>query len=557
MRLFELLSTKYSKFDSTMNAFLEKAFSGFGQKYAVSNVYGMILTAIKGVMQNIMFYIEDAMTEQNVFTAIRKKSVYSLARISGYEAYYGSPAVGTVKISTKITNSLESGSTKIILPNKTPILNSSTGYRYLMMLSNDYIVIDMTKPLIQEDIKIVQGKETTATYQAVGSKLESFNIFIGSSLISQDYIDVYVNNVKWSIEHNIYDMVENAESCVVTTGYDGNLSIIFGDGVHGKQLNEGDTIMVSYISHDGENGNIAMTDTPKFKFQNNLQDGLGTDINGNEYIDIALSNYITGGSNSDSISLVRNMIGCQSRSLVISSDDNFKLFLSRFSFISVANIVSYEKSLTITISPVANLKQLAGNNLTYLTCPTSTLMLTDYQKNMILTSLENSKKMFAGLSVQIIDPIIRKYAIVCYVKSESDYLQEKIKTAIQDNLVEYFTSIPYNTQFIAKSDLIKKVVDNVSGIISFDLTIISNDDEEAKSVGYWYKYTTKQVNKSISIMPVRETYDNNEPVGLDVYGNIKLDTLLEMPLLHDGVKVYIEGENSTVTIRNGIEVNFI
>lgn len=557
MRLFELLSTKYSKFDETMNAFLEKAFSGFGQKYSVSNVYGMILTAIKGVMQNIMFYIEDAMTEQNVFTAIRKKSIYSLARISGYEAYYGSPATGTVKISTKISNALESGSTKIILPNMTPILNSSTGYKYLMVLSNDYIVIDMTKPLIQEDIKVVQGKQSIATYQATGTKLETFNITIGSSLISHDYIDVYVNNVKWSIEHNIYDMVEGAESCVVTTGYDGNLSIIFGDGTHGKQLEEGDSIIVSYISHDGENGNIAMTDTPTFKFPNNLTDGLGADINGNDYINITLSNYITGGSNSDSITLVRNMIGCQSRSLVISSDDNFKLFLSRFSFISIANIISYEKSLTITISPIANLEQLSGNNLTYLTCPTSSLMLTDYQKNMILTSLENSKKMFAGLSVQIIDPIIRKYAIICYVKTESDYIQEKIKTSIQDNLVEYFTSIPYNTQFIAKSDLIKKVVDNVTGITSFDLTIVSNDDEEAKYNGYWYKYVAKQINKSISIMPVRETYDDNEPVGLDIYGNIKLDTLLEMPLLHDGVKIYIEGENSTVTIRNGIEVNFI
>ena len=79
-------------------------------------------------MENIMFYIEDALTEQNIYKATRKESVYSLAKISGFEAYYGAAACGTIICQVLLNNGLSSKSSKIYLQDKTTLVNRNTFY---------------------------------------------------------------------------------------------------------------------------------------------------------------------------------------------------------------------------------------------------------------------------------------------------------------------------------------------------------------------------------------------------------------------------------------------
>lgn len=558
MKLFKLLETTYENFDQTMKSYLMKAFASFNQAYSESSIYNIILNGIKGVMQNIMFYIEDAITEQNVFTAFRKKSVYSLAKISGYDAWYGSSAVGTISISNKVTNGLDSGSTKLVIPNKTIVTNSNTGYDYMIWLDNDSIVIDMSKPLITYEVKIVQGSSETATYTAKGEKLETFEVS-PTGLFDMSYVEVRVNNVKWTNVANIYDMVEGGQEVVVTSGYDGGISIMFGDGVHGTKLEEGDSVTITYVIHNGSYGNVSYKDAVSIKFKGQLVDGLGNSVNGNSYLNLKLTNYISGGSDSDTIDTMKSMIGCNSRSLVLSSEDNFKLFLSRYGFISTANIIMHKNSLTVNICPVR--KQDSDDD--YVKSTSTSLYLSDYQKYMILNSINESKKAFAGLNITMIDPIVRKYGIICYIKADSEYGKETLKTNIDKTVCEYFRNLPMNTTFISKSDILSQITNNVDGFSSIDIDIISNDNEVAKSNGYWYKYEVHNINEAYKTVPVRQIYDKENPVGLDYYGNISLDSLLEIPVLYTGVKINVSDNSnstnkySTITMQDFIEYHFI
>lgn len=553
MRLFNLLETTYDNFENTMKSFLIKVFSGYGQTYSESSIYGIILQGIKGVMQNIMFYIEDAMTEQNVFTAIRKKSVYSLAKISGYDAWYGSSAVGTVYIKNKIGNGLDSGSVKLIIPNHTVITNTNTGYDYILWMNSDCLVIDMNRPLVAHDIKIVQGRIESAQYISKGEKLETFDVS-PTGLFDAQYIEVKVNNEKWEKVTNIYDMTEGGHEVVVTAGFNGGISIMFGDNVHGTKLNEGDTITVSYIIHNGSYGNVDPTNIPNLSFKSALIDGFGNELNGNDYLTLTLTNYISGGSDSDTVENVKKMIGCNSRSLVLASEDNFKLFISRYSFISTANILMHKNSLTVSICPVS----LSSNTETT-DEPIINPYLSDYQKNMILTAIEESKKTFAGLTINIIDPIIRKYGIICYVKADSEYKREVLQTNIVKVVKSYFASLPMNTQFIAKSSIINEISNKVDGFSSIDIDIVSNDNEKAKAKGYWYKHEIHKINEKYKIVEVKQIYDDEHPVGLDYYGNISLNSLLELPILSSGVIIYPDEDNSnnSITMQNCIEFHFI
>jgi len=552
MRLFSLLSTTYDKFDDTMQSFLAKAFKSVGLPYSQASIYGVILQGIKGVMQNIMFYIEDALTEQNIFTAIRKKSVYGLAKLSGHEPWFGSSAIGTVHLKNKIGNGLESGSVKLIVPNYTIIVNSSTGYEYLIWLPTDCIVIDMNRPLVTYDVKIVQGKREESRYIAKGEKLETFTIS-PTGLFDMSYVSVYVNNEKYDKVTSIYDMTENGKEVVVTAGYDGGLAFMFGDGVHGKQLAEADNVSVKYVVHDGAAGNVSYSQKAQLKFKSSLIDGLGNEVDGNDYLDLVLSNYISGGSNSDTIASVRKLVGCNSRSLVLASEDNFKLFLDRYSFISTANILMHSNSLTVTICPL-----LSVSSSDYMCASSSNVFLSDYQKSMLLTAIEESKKTFAGLTVKIVDPIVRKYAIVCYVKCDTIYGQEALKTSISNTISQYFMSLPMNTTFIPKSDIISAVLSNCSGLSSIDIDIISNDNEEGRVKGYWYKHQMHVSNNTYKIVEDRQVYDELHPIGLDYYGNISLDTLLEVPVLKKGVRTYpTDNIKESVVMQEAIEIHFI
>ena len=291
MRLFEILKTSYENFSETMQNFLNKSFGGLGQAYSQSSIFGSILEGIKGVMQNMMFYIEDAMTEQNIFTATRKKSIYSLAKISGYDAYYGAAASGTVLISNKISNSTD----KIVIEDECQLVDDSSGVTYSVDLPVDSMVIDMSKPLVTHSISILQGTWRRAIATAKGEPLETIEAEV-NSLYDINHMKVYVNGERWSISSCLYDMIEDEHSCVVKNGYDGGFSVMFGNGYHGHNLSEGDQIIVKYISHDGSLGNISPSDDVTLKFKSSIRNSIGDLVEANDLLNITITSYICGGT---------------------------------------------------------------------------------------------------------------------------------------------------------------------------------------------------------------------------------------------------------------------
>ena len=325
MKLFKLNQTTFENFDNSVNNYLSKAFSSLGIQYSDNQIFKVIFNGIKGIVQNIMVYIEDAFTEQNVETAIRKKSLYSLAKISGYEAYYGSAATGILSATLISNTNLSESLRKIYINNHSYIQNVETGINYIIYLQADRYVFDINKPLMNYDFKIVQGFFNTANYTATGSVLETVHLNI-NGLYDKNYIKVYVNNEEWQQVSNLYDMTQDGKEYILSVGFDNEVDISFGNGVYGKLLTEGDNIKIEYVTHNGEQGNVNNLNN-KFKFLTNGYDYNGDSIDLNNYIKLNIENYISGGTNSDSVSTIRSMIGYNSRSNVLASIDNYILFL--------------------------------------------------------------------------------------------------------------------------------------------------------------------------------------------------------------------------------------
>ena len=557
MKLFNVIDTSFEKFDETVRRYLSKTFNNLGLEYTHTQIFGVIYDGMKGIMQNIMFYIEDALTEQNIFKATRKESVYSLAKSSGYEAYYGAAANGTLIGQLEINNGLPSKSSKVYIYNKSAVINKNTAITYTILMPTSYYVFDVSKPLVSHEFKIVQGSFTRASAIAKGYNLEAIHIY-ATELFDRQYIEVKVNGELWEEVGNLYDMTADGHEYMISMGYENSFDIIFGNGINGKKLMEGDTITIDYLTHNGTLGNISSIDGYEFIFDSYGIDSLGNQVDINDYMKLTMKNCVSGGNDSDTIDFIRKMIGSNSRSLVLVSEDNFKLFFKRFSFIGYVNCWVESNTMNINATCLSNIKENIKDIEDYYSMDISEMTLKPYQKEMIINTLENSNKTFAGLTLKFRDPIIRRYAFICYVKIDNVYNKDTAIQSIRKHLAEYFMNLSDDVSFIAKSDLISLIVNNVECITSIDFDIISEYGETAFYNNYYTKYELNYINNSYQYEEVKELYEDTVYPGLDGFGNILLNSKIEIPVLHGGFYYYPnKKENKERITIPDIQVYFI
>jgi hypothetical protein len=224
--------------------------------------------------------------------------------------------------------------------------------------------------------------------------------------------------------------------------------------------------------------------------------------------------------------------------LVLASENNFKFFFKRFSFVGRVNCWSEENSMYMIVSCLSNVLNEANSIDEYKRIKTKDLFLNYEQKEQIITTLSNSNKTFAGVSLKFIDPIIRRYSIICFVKIDDIYNKENIKTNIEETLIQYFINLPDGIQRIYKSDLIMKVLNNCSNVESFDLMFVSELAEQTFKDGYFEKPQLKLANNTFHESKVKVFYEKDSTPGIDEYGNIELYSKREIPILQGGFKYY-------------------
>ena len=415
---------------------------------------------------------------------------------------------------------------------------------------------------MKHEFKIVQGNWSTFQYAGKGEPLEKISVE-STGLFDKDYFHVYVNGEEWRIVSSLYDMSKNSKECILTVGYENVFDIVFGNGLYGKILNYGDTVQIVYLSHLGKVGNIGFNDISNFEFISNGYDSAGNTINLNDYIKLSLNTVISGGTDADSINFVRNMIGYNSRSNVLATEDNFKLFFKRFSFIGHVNCWSTENSMAIYATCISNVIDNISSIDEYYVLTNKAnknegILLTNDQKLMVINTLKNSNKSFAGLSLKFQDPEIRRFAIFCYIKAKSVYSKQDIEEKVKEELGKYFLNLKDDCKFIPKSDLINICSSCHSDIESFDVDIISELAEDTYYKGYYYVYEQEYIDGSLDFVSKKKYYESEKTPGLDAFGNISLESNLEIPILGGGFKYYTDKASNNKTASITIEpVNII
>lgn len=536
MKIFNLLDTQYNRFEQKVKSYISGILSSSGNSYGNNTIFGQLINVLGNAVQNIMLYIEDSLIEQNKYTAQRKKSVYGLAALSGYVPSYGKASGTQLKLTYTPNNTK---GLDVIINNKEPLTCTQNGLQYNIILPQEAITLSMEKDNSARFVYAVQGKFESQTFMSIGGQYYTQNFkFLGN--MDTDFMEVRINDEIWEYKDSIYDMDPDGKQYTYKVSNISGIDLIFGNDQYGKSLKSGDLIKVTYLIHDGENGNLNPNLETYFVFNNNLYNINGEEIDGNSIFNITFASKdpVTAGSNSESIDQVRQMIGLNSRSLVLASSNNYKNLIDKFSFCGYNRTWSDSGSLHINSLIIKDYSMNLENGVDYFKLNENDFILTDLQKQSIKSYIENSGNQMAGTTYNIIDPSIWKYSLYIYVTMKNGkYDKAYVENQIRNLIGEFFSNIN-NDMFIPKSDIIHLIKSNIDSIDSVTLYFLSEKNETSLIKGYYE--TLKYIyNKDLGIYEKLSTKvklypGENHNLGLDNHGNILLSGDNEFPALLGG-----------------------
>jgi hypothetical protein len=536
MRLIPLIKMKYAEYERAVKSYLAEKLSSYGEKYGSSTVFGQLLSVLGSTTENTMSYIEDAMTEQNKYTAQRKRSVYSLAVISGYIPSMGHAAVANLTVNFKPSNQSRLG---IVISNRTKVICTQNGMVFNIVLPQESIIMDLDSDKYVKQLYAVEGKFETQKFVSKGGQLYS-QLVRTKGDVDTDYISVKINGDTWEKIDSIYDMAPDGKQYIVRPTQVKGFTVTFGNDECGRSLKEGDLIEVTYLMHSGEAGNIDPMKECHWAFKDPLLDISGEEVDGNQVLVVNCDNThgVTAGTYSETTELVRSAIGTSSRSLVLADPKNYKTLIDRFSFCGYSRTWSEEGSLIINSIIMRNYREMLKEGKDYFSLSESDFTLTEAQKQSVVNTIDNSGQQLAGAVYNIFDPELCKYACYIYVKMKRvNYNQTFITNKIRDLVGEFFSDIE-NDMFIPKSDLIHLIKNSISEIDSVDVYFLSERNERAIRDGY-YTETDYKYDPATGHYKIKETKYAVEPgedpgVGLDEHGNIWLTSQHQFPVLMGG-----------------------
>lgn len=544
MKLFSLLDIQYNRFVQSVKDYLSKTLPDFNTSYGNSTVFGQIINVISSAVQNVVLYIEDAFTEQNVYTAQRKKSIYGLAALSGYQPSLGKAAGVQLKLTYIPTNSQN---LNLIISNHETFTCTQNGLQYNAILPQNMVVLSVEKNNSAKYIYVVQGRFETQTFVSAGGSYWTQNFTFNGNM-DPDYMEVRVNNELWEYKDSFYDMDPDGKQYTYKVSYINGVDLVFGNDIHGRALSPDDVITVSYLLHDGELGNLDSHQETYFVFNNELSDISGSKVDGNTIFNVsfATDDAVISGSNSETKEQVRQNIGLNSRSLVLASPENYKNFINKFSFCGYNRTWSERGSMIINSIIMKNYKLQLKDGKDYFNLKESDFSLSDVQKSSIINALEKSGNQLAGTVYNIIDPKLCKYALYLYIKpkTDKDYDRDYMSNQIRQLIGEFFADVNSDI-YIPKSDIVNLIKTNVEGVDGVNAYFLSEMNETALQ--------TKQYVVDNEVVTLNE--GENPNLGLDNHGNIYLESDNQFPVLMGGWD-YLNSKHDEVDIIDPLIIVF-
>lgn len=522
--LLKKVSVLFTQIYSDARTYFSNAYAQSGAVFGPSSAYGQLLTAISAFTQRVFFYIEDSITELNIYTATRRSSVYGLARLAGHNPTRAIAATGDINISFT-GETIQAANNQVVIPNLTTIQCINNGLFYTIVTPREEIRMNIGQRN-SVTAKMIQGKIESQNFTGTGQSLQTFNAVVkNNNNIDNFFVNVYVNGEEYQIYDSFYDMPLGASGCLVRTSLNNGIDVIFGNTQYGKVPESGSTITIQYLVTDGAYGNIIdFTERAKFKFVDSVFDAVGNIIDVNNGINLSLASRVVLGSLPEPVELTKIIAPKVSRAFVLARPENYVYFLQRLNYFSIVDAFDtfgddyLDDDNVVYVYLVPEIQKRLKTNENYFTVNIEKFTLFDDEVKKIRDYVQESGSMLVTSEMRILRPIIKRYILNISLVVFDNVSIDLIKQEIISKLNEYLISFVRRDR-IPQSDIVA-ILEGVKGIDSVNVKFLSEDNERIKS---------EWIQKIATAPNTPEPAD----IGLDSQGDIIIGKG-ELPLVRGG-----------------------
>jgi hypothetical protein len=529
----------YNNIKGEIESFLRAQHNKGSILYSPASPYGQILSVLENLHQLSFLYLKNAINQFDILdsNSLNERVIRNAAIFAGHNPGRAISATGTLRLTLKTNIDLdkEIPGGRIVIANKTRIKNNTNALSYLLNLGVERMNHKIT-PNYQFFLPIIQGEWVQNSRTGNGGMLQTINLTESASKDVENFnVEVLVNGDYWSIKKHIWEMLPEEKACVVRTGFNGGIDVIFGNGGFGAMPELGARININYIKTDGANGNIYRRTRNDFKFIEDVYDGNGDTLDITKSFDIDIYTDINFGADKEDLMFTKNILPIASNNFVLGLPQQYAYEIKKLGVFSHVN--AYERSGTIFIVATPNIKLFKSTDSDYFTIDIRAFSLDAYEKSKVDKYLKTGGNLQLTRKYRIESPDLSYYVMNVYVISYSDASDDSVNAQILSATSEYFLNLS-RIDRIPKLDIIK-ALSSIKDIHSIDVQFVAKKNED-----YHKQAMTDAQNKlnkynssyqtDISVSTINPEYVPTETKGLDpVLGDIIFEPN-EIPIIRGG-----------------------
>ncbi len=532
-------SIAFSSIKAEIERYLKTEHNKAGVLFSPASPYGQILSVIENLHQLSILYLKNAIDQFDLSNpnALNQKVIRNAAIFAGHNPGRSISATGTLKFTLKSNTDIESDipGSRITFNNRILLKNKTNSLDYSFNVGTEKVTHRIT-PNYQFFVPLIQGKWVRKNFTGDGNQLQSISLSeIGQKDVENFNFEVLVNGDYWSIKKHIWEMLPDEQACVVRTGFNGGIDVIFGNSGFGAIPPIGSRIEISYLISDGARGNIFRRTRDDWDFVGDVLDGSGETINAADIFNIDIYTDINFGADAESLLFTKNILPIASNNFVLGLPQQYAYEIKKLGVFSHVN--AYEKSGTIFIVATPNIRLFKNQNADYFTIDIRAFELDRYEKSKIDRYLRTGGNIQLTRKYRVDSPSISYYVMNIFVIPYSDATDDSVNAQILDKISEYFLDMK-RIDRIPKLDIIREL-SSIIDIHSVDVQFIckKNEDYHKKNMINVKNKRSKfdsNINTDISTPKADPSYNPREVLGLDpVLGDIIFEAN-EIPVIRGG-----------------------
>ena len=484
-------SISFSGLKSEIEAYLKTEYNKASMLFSAASPYGQILSVVENLHQLSVLYLKNTINSFDLGLAnnTNERVIKNTAILAGHIPFRSISATGTLQFELNTEGDEALRNKTITIPNKLTIKNNTNSLFYSIDLGGDNLDYRFPQNKVFT-IPIIQGKWQTQTFTGTGDALQTYVLDDKGEEIENFRVDVRVNGQFWTIKKHLYDMIPGENACVVRTGFNNGVDVIFGNGGFGAIPPLSSQIRVRYLATNGSFGNIYRRDEDDWKIVDDIFDSSGDLVTVEKFFKIIILTDINFGNDREDYMFTKALLPISSNNFVLALPQQYAYELKKLGVFTYVNAA--EKNGTIFIYLVPDIKIFKRAEWDYFNIPiknntagsvttTSAFELDSYERSKIVNYLKSSGVIQLTKKFIVKSPKLTFYRMRVDLIIYDDATDDSVRGQIRSVVSEYMLSFNKMDR-IPRSDMIKSI-SNLKDVHSVDVKFGSKKEEDYHAQG--------------------------------------------------------------------------